>query len=148
MGRHGWIALAAALLVLGTASAALARPFGPPPADRLFPVGPRLQQALGLSEEQVRRLEAVWQTYRSRAARLRLDLARARLDLREAMLAERPDQARVDQIARRIGDLTAQLVSARAAFAAEVRAILTPEQQARLRALTHRRARPGWWWGR
>ncbi|MDQ7819331.1 MAG: periplasmic heavy metal sensor [Armatimonadota bacterium] len=144
VSKLAWTACGlAAVLVLGAASGVLARPWGPPPADRLALTAPRLQQALGLTEDQARRLETALRRYRDRTARLRLDLARARLDLREVMLAERPDTARADEIARRIGALTAELIRARVALQAELREILTPDQRARLGALLRQRARRG-----
>jgi Spy/CpxP family protein refolding chaperone len=141
-----WAVLLAATLLLGAASGALARPGSPPP-DRWALLLPRLRQALGLTDEQARRLEQVLADYRVRVARLRLDLARARLDLREVMLADRPDPARTDEIARRIGTLTGDLVRARVALQTDLRAILTPQQYARLQVLLHDRAgRPRRWW--
>ncbi len=130
-----------AVLVLGAASWALAQPWGPP-ADRLTLAWPRLRQALNLTDEQARRLDQVLQAHRARVARLRLDLARARLDLREVMQADRPDPARVEEIASRIGTLTGELVRARVALETELRAILTPEQYIKLRAFLRHRARP------
>jgi Spy/CpxP family protein refolding chaperone len=100
--------------------------------------GSRLRRALNLSEEQARRVEQILTAYRARTERQRIDLARARLDAREAMLETQPDRGKLDAIARRIGDLQGQLTRARFELTLELRSVLSPEQQARLRTLTGR----------
>ena len=100
--------------------------------------GSRLRRALNLSEEQARRVEQIMTAYRTRTERQRIDLARARLDAREAMLEAQPDRGRLDAIARRIGDLQGQLTRARFDVTLELRSVLSPEQQARLRMLMGR----------
>ncbi|MCL6552639.1 MAG: Spy/CpxP family protein refolding chaperone [Firmicutes bacterium] len=106
------------------------------------PPGPRadLRRRLNLTEEQARRVEQILTAYRTRTARLRIDLARARLDAREALLDATPDRARLEGIARRIGDLQGQLARARFEMLVELKGVLTPEQWMRLQTL-----RPGRW---
>jgi Spy/CpxP family protein refolding chaperone len=101
--------------------------------------GPDLRRRLNLSEDQARRVDQIVSAYRARAARLRIDLARARLDAREALLEATPDRNRLDAIARRIGDLQGQLARARFEMLAELKGVLTPEQWMRLQTL---------YWGR
>lgn len=108
-------------------------PAAPQPAPRPAP-GSRLRRWLELSDDQARRVEQILAGHRSRTERLRIDLARARLDAREAMLPAQPDRARLDTVARRIGELHGQLTRARFDLELELRTVLTPEQQARWRA--------------
>jgi len=108
-------------------------PAAPQPAPQPAP-GSRLRRWLGLSDEQARRVEQILAGHRTRTERLRIDLARARLDAREAMLPAQPDRARLDTVARRIGELHGQLTRAGFDLQLELRSVLTPEQQARWRA--------------
>ncbi|MDR7554343.1 MAG: Spy/CpxP family protein refolding chaperone [Armatimonadota bacterium] len=99
-----------------------------------------LRRRLNLTEEQAQRVEQILTAYRARTARLRIDLARARLDAREALLEATPDRARLEAIARRIGDLQGQLTRARFEMLVDLKGVLTPEQWMRLQTL-----RPGRW---
>ncbi len=101
---------------------------------------PDLRRQLNLTEEQARRITQVMAASQERTARLRIALGRARLDARELMLEATPDRGRLDAVARRIGELQGQLVRARFDVQLELRQVLTPEQQARLRLLMARRA--------
>lgn len=112
------------------------------PAPPAAPGAPNLQRRLGLTDEQARRVQQILSDHRERTARLRIDLARARLDAREVMLSPTPDRARIDAVARRIGELQGQLAAARMILEAELKQVLTPEQLARLRA-SMLRDRPG-----
>ncbi|MDR7417691.1 MAG: periplasmic heavy metal sensor [Armatimonadota bacterium] len=96
----------------------------------------RLRRQLNLSDDQARRVEQVLAAYRTRTARLRIDLARARLDGREAMLEPTPDRARLHAVARRLGELWGQLAQARFDLMVELRSVLTPEQWTRFQMLT------------
>lgn len=105
------------------------------PAPPAAPPGaPTLQRRLGLTDEQARQVQQLLRAHRDRTARLRLDLARARLDAREVMLSQTPDRARIEAVARRIGELQGQLVAARMTLQAELRQVLTPEQWDRWRS--------------
>lgn len=113
----------------------------PPPAPGPAPAAPDLRRRLNLTDEQARRVEQIMTTYRTQAERLRIDLARARLDARETLLAGTPDRARLETIARRIGDLQGQLARARFNMLAELKGVLSPEQWSRLRVLEGPRGR-------
>ncbi|MDQ7858787.1 MAG: Spy/CpxP family protein refolding chaperone [Armatimonadota bacterium] len=106
-----------------------------PPAAVPATPGDRLRRALGLSEEQARRVDQILTAHRARTAQLRIDLARAHLDAREALLAASPDRARLDAVARRVGELQGQLTAARYGMLVEVRAVLTPEQWTRFQGM-------------
>ncbi|MDR7481136.1 MAG: Spy/CpxP family protein refolding chaperone [Armatimonadota bacterium] len=141
-----------ALVAGGLTAAAAAGPWddeGPIGADDVAPflaqaapaapappgAGPALRRRLNLTDEQARRVEQIAIAFRSRTARLRIDLARARLDAREALLESTPDRARLEAIARRIGELHGQLARARFEMLVELKAVLTPEQWMRLQTL-------------
>jgi Spy/CpxP family protein refolding chaperone len=72
-------------------------------------------------------------TFRSRRERLRIDLSRSRLDAREAFLEATPDRARLETIARRMGDLQGQFMRARFDMLVELKSALTAEQWSRFR---------------
>jgi Spy/CpxP family protein refolding chaperone len=115
---------------------------GPAPAvPGAAPAVPDLRRRLNLTDEQARRVEQIMGNYRQQTERLRIDLARARLDAREVFLAATPDRARLETIARRIGDLQGQLTRARFNMLAELKAVLSPEQWNRLRVLEGPRGR-------
>jgi Spy/CpxP family protein refolding chaperone len=105
-----------------------------------------LRRRLNLTDEQARRVEQIMTAYRGRVERLRIDLARARLDAREALMQSAPDRTRLGTIARRIGDLQAQLAQARFDMLADLRGVLTPEQWSRLQMM--RWMAPGGRWRR
>lgn len=105
------------------------------------PAAPDLRRRLNLTDEQARRVEQIMGTYRTQTERLRIDLARARLDAREVLLAATPDRARLETIARRIGDLQGRLTRARFEMLVELKAVLSPEQWSRLRLLEGPRGR-------
>lgn len=153
-GSIVWMASVAvvALVAGGLAAVAAAGPWGddgPIGADDDAPflaqaaptapvppgAGSALRRRLNLTDEQARRVEQIVVGFRSRTARLRIDLARARLDAREALLESTPDRARLEAIARRIGDLQGQLARARFEMLVELKAVLTPEQWLRLQTL-------------
>jgi Spy/CpxP family protein refolding chaperone len=100
-----------------------------------------LRRRLNLTDEQARRVEQVMAGFRSRTEQLRINLARARLDAREALLQATPDRARLDTIARRIGELEGQLTQARFGMLLELKTILTPEQWSRVGLLDGPRGR-------
>jgi Spy/CpxP family protein refolding chaperone len=114
----------------------------PPPPPGPAPAGPpgpppdpmtRLRRALSLNDDQVRRIQQIFVTFRTRTEKIRIDLGRARLDAREAMLEAAPDRGRLEGIARRMGDLQGQLIRARFEMMLEIKPVLTPDQWARLR---------------
>lgn len=105
--------------------------------------GGGLRRWLNLTEEQARRVEQIMVAHRTRTERLRIDLGRARLDASEVMLQATPDRGRLDTIARRMGELQGQLIAARFTVALELKAVLTPEQWTRLRAVMARRGPMG-----
>lgn len=105
--------------------------------------GGGLRRWLNLTDEQARRVEQIMVAHRTRTERLRIDLGRARLDAREVMLQATPDRGRLDTIARRMGELQGQLIRARFDVTLELKAVLTPEQWTRLRAVMGRRGTMG-----
>jgi Spy/CpxP family protein refolding chaperone len=103
--------------------------------------GADLRRRLNLTDEQARRVEQIMAAHRSRTQQLRINLQRARLDAREAFLQATPDRARLDTIARRIGELQGQLEQARFGMLLELKTVLNPEQWSRLGALDGPRGR-------
>jgi Spy/CpxP family protein refolding chaperone len=127
--------------LIGEAAAVVAQ--APAPSA---PAGPRrgdgMQRVLNLTDEQARRVAQIMAAHRTRTERVRIDLSRARLDAREAMLEATPDRARLDAVARRIGELQGQLTRARFDLTLELRAVLNPEQMARFQRMLTQGGRP------
>lgn len=105
--------------------------------------GGGLRRWLNLTDEQTRRVEQILVAHRTRTERLRIDLGRARLDAREVMLQATPDRGRLETIARRMGELQGQLIRAGFDVTLELKAVLTPDQWTRLRAVMGRRGPAG-----
>lgn len=90
---------------------------------------------LGLTDEQIRRIQHLRGAFRERTSRLRIALQRARLDARELMLEAAPPRPRIEEVSRRIGDAYGALVRARLEYMAELRQNFTAEQWTRLQGM-------------
>jgi Spy/CpxP family protein refolding chaperone len=94
-----------------------------------------LAKQLELSDEQRQRIEAIRDRQQRMGIEQRAKMNIARLDLRTLLRAERLDrqalEAKVDDISR----IEAQLRKARLDMLLDMRNVLTPEQQKKLRAL-------------
>ncbi len=101
-------------------------------------IGKRLQhmrEALELSDAQVATARTMLLEARKQAIPLRAELRVARLELREIFSQESVDKAALESRVRRIGELRQQLFRHRVNTRLELRALLTPEQQAKARTL-------------
>jgi len=127
----------AALAALGWAAMAQAQgPGGPGPHDREFGrgfgPGPRFAEALGLSDDQKAQLEALRAKQREAMKPLLDTVRQAHEALRQTMEADSPDPATVGQAALALHAAEKKLRAAHEASFSDVKAILTPEQQAKL----------------
>ena len=97
------------------------------------PPGPPLErlEALKLSDLQKSKIAALRDAERRKAIRLEAEVRLAEMDLEDAIDAG----IEVDPLVERVADLRGQLLGARTAMRVAVRALLTPEQRARLRSL-------------
>jgi Spy/CpxP family protein refolding chaperone len=119
----------------------------PAPPGAGFPEGPLItimlhhRAELGLSPEQVGRLEALRGEFAREAIRRDAELRIAEMDLGAALAQEPVDLARVEAKVREIGQLWAELRLARLRTIEQGKAVLTGEQRARLLGLL--RGMPG-----
>ena len=109
----------------------------------------RLQEELGLTEEQRAKLRQQFLESRKAAVRTQADLTIKQMELHELMEGDNPDRAQIDRKLREIADLRYAMqkshVDGRLAF----QQVLTPEQRAKLRQFRERgfRGGPGGWGG-
>ena len=98
----------------------------------------RLQQELGLTEEQRTKLRQQALEGRKAAVRTRADLEIKRMELYELMAGDNPDRAQIDRKLREIADLRYALEKSRMEQLLNFRQALTPEQRTKLRQLRER----------
>ena len=103
--------------------------------------GNRFAKALDLSREQTEQVKAIFRKHRDETAPLRKEMVSERRELRNLTRADKTDEAAIREQARKIAATSADLAVRRARMAQEVRAVLTPEQAQKFRALQDTRDR-------
>jgi protein CpxP len=103
--------------------------------------GDRLAKALDLSKEQAEQVKAIFRKHRDEIAPLRKEMVSERRELRNLVQADKTDEAAIREQAKKIGATSGDLAVRRAKMAREVRAVLTPEQVQKFRALQEKRDR-------
>jgi Spy/CpxP family protein refolding chaperone len=116
--------------------------FGHRGGDRMLAMldNPRVRTTLGLSDEQANRLRQVMVDAQKAALKTRADLGVRRIELRELLRADQPDHDAVTKKVQEISQLRGQLMQQRIDSLLASKAILTPEQQQKIRAFMRRRA--------
>lgn len=115
---------------------------GPPPGDHLLRGGspgkwwndPGVVVRLGITPDQQKRTEALFQQNRLHLIDLTAALEKENAILDPLLQAERPDEPRILAQIDRIAQARAELEKANARFLLGIRAILTPEQWRKLAA--------------
>lgn len=102
---------------------------------------PRLQEELGLTDEQTEKLRMLRVEARKAAVRNRADLQVRRIELGEVLRADSPSKAQVDRKVQEITKLQGAAFAARINTMLSAKAILTPEQRAKARELRGNRGR-------
>jgi Spy/CpxP family protein refolding chaperone len=125
-------------------------PAGPPPDGRGQMSGPRggrsrpmgrwwknadVVQKLGLTDEQVQRIEKIFQDHRLRLIDVRANLERAEVTLQPMIESDNPDEAAVMKQIDKVAAQRAELEKANAQMLFAVRRVLGPEQWKKLQAL-------------
>jgi protein CpxP len=103
--------------------------------------GHRLAKALGLSKEQKEQVKAIFLKHRDGIAPLRKEMVSERRELRNLIQADKPDEAAIRDQVKKIAATGGNLAVDRAKMFQEVRAVLTPEQVEKFRALQEKRDR-------
>ncbi len=101
--------------------------------------GHRLAKALGLSGEQKEQIRAIFRKHRDEIAPLRKEMVSERRELRKLIQADKTDEAAIREQAKKIAATSGDFAVRRAKMAQEVRAVLTPEQIRKFRALQEKR---------
>jgi Spy/CpxP family protein refolding chaperone len=155
MKRWIWIGVVVALglLSLGAVSRAqgpdrepaMRGGFGHRGGDRMLAMldNPRVRTTLGLSDEQASRLRQVMVEAEKSALKTRADLGVRQIELRELLRADQPDRGAVTKKVQEISELRGQMMQQRIDSLLASKAILTPEQQQKIRAFMQRRGREG-----
>jgi Spy/CpxP family protein refolding chaperone len=103
--------------------------------------GDRLAKALDLSKEQTEQVKAIFRKHRDETVPLRKEMTSERRELRNLIQSDKPDEAAIREQVKKIAATGGDLAIRRAKMAQEVRAVLTPEQIVKFRALQEKRDR-------
>lgn len=101
--------------------------------------GQRLAKALGLSKEQREQVKAIFGKHRDEMAPLRKKMESERRELRNLTQSDKPDEAAIREQAKKIAVTSGDIAVLRAKVSQEVRAVLTPEQIKKFRAMQEKR---------
>lgn len=103
--------------------------------------GDRLAKALDLSKEQTEQVKAIFLKHRDEAAPLRKGMVSGRRELRNLIQSDKLDEPAIREQVKKIAVTDGDLAVRRAKMSQEVRAVLTPEQIQKFRALQEKRDR-------
>ena len=105
---------------------------------------PKVIQELGLSQDQIQKLEDLKYQHQRQMIDVRHDLALKRLDLKREMEKDNPDRAKINRLMDETSALQGQKQRLRTNHLLDAREILTPEQRAKVRErMAERRAQRG-----
>jgi Spy/CpxP family protein refolding chaperone len=102
---------------------------------------PALRERLGLTSEQVAKIEAQSSAFAKTRVRGRADLEVKRMELGELLHADKPDRAAIDRKLRELHDAEFALHKADVDHQLGMRDVLTPEQRTKLEELRAERMR-------
>ena len=122
-----------------------ARP--PDPPVRHAPHGPhleRLVEELGLDTQTLAQVDAIIDASRGKKRTLRRQLREARKQMHSLLKAEEPQEAELLKQADHIGSLRTELRKEQLKTMLRVRALLSPEQRAKLLERLNKGPRRGW----
>lgn len=124
-----------------------------PPLERALHPGPRgrwwdnptMAQKLGLTADQQKRMDDIFQQNRLKLIDLNAAVQKAEVTMEPLVSADQPDEAKIETQIDRVAQARADLEKANARFLLAIRQVLTPEQWNKLKAEEPRAAdlRPG-----
>jgi len=164
-GRKGIIASSIVALVLlslrnigwganqGMRGNSLHGPRNHPGGERLLTLleSDRIRVFLGLADPQVERLRQIVVETEKANVRTRAEIQVRRIELREALRADKPDRDAILKQVREISDLRGEMMKHNVEAILAAKAVLSPEQQRKLRSLLesrHEGRRAGGEWRR
>jgi Spy/CpxP family protein refolding chaperone len=128
--------LSIGLIVVFMSLVAVEAMAGPPPAAiRQF------AREIGLSDDQIRKLEDLHFTAEKEKVDIRADLDKARLELRHLMSQDKPNEAAVFGMVEKIGAIRVKLEKNRVGLMLKVKALMTPAQWEKLESFIGERFR-------
>jgi len=93
----------------------------------------KMIKRLGLSDEQATKVRSIRESFQPKIEALRDKMKESRKQLREEMHAEKIDQSKVKELARKIGDLKANKIILRAEMRSNIHNVLTNTQREELK---------------
>ena len=111
-----------------------------PPLERALHAGPRgrwwnnpeMAQKLGLTADQQKRMDDIFQQNRLRLIDLNAGVQKAEVTMEPLVSADQPDEAKIEAQIDRVAQARAELEKANARFLLAIRQVLTPEQWKKL----------------
>jgi periplasmic protein CpxP/Spy len=113
-----------------------------PPLERALHPGPRgrwwnnpeMAQKLGLTADQQKRMDDIFQQNRLKLIDLNAAVQKAEVTMEPLVSADQPDEARIEAQIDQVAQARAELEKANARFLLAIRRVLTPEQWKKLQA--------------
>ena len=99
-----------------------------------------MMHEVDLSKEQRERIAELREKHERAAIRMRADLQTARLDLQRLTHAEKADRMAINRQVDRMAQMRAEMEKARIGLMLDLRGVLSPEQQERMREPGGRRS--------
>jgi Spy/CpxP family protein refolding chaperone len=103
----------------------------------------RMRTELGITEQQAERLRQIAVDAEKFSVKTRADIAVRSMELRELLRADKPEREAVMKKVQEISDLRGQVMKQRIDSLLATKAVLTPEQQKKMRAFREHQRRPG-----
>ncbi len=104
---------------------------------------PEMREKLGLTAEQVTKLNQQTSEFRKTSIRSRADLEVKRVEMADLMRTENPDRAAIDRKLDEIGAARVAQEKAQVHYRMAMRDVLTPEQRTKLRQMREERQKHG-----
>jgi Spy/CpxP family protein refolding chaperone len=104
---------------------------------------PRVKEALGLSADQVGKLHALALNSEKASVQNRAQMETAQIELRELMRGENPDQSAIDRKIDELSALRGKMQKQHVDTMLAAKAVLTPEQRAKIKTFMENRGAGG-----
>ena len=108
---------------------------GRPPMERAMPRwwnNPQLVEKLGVSQDQIKKMDDIFQQHRLKLIDLNASLQKAEATMEPLMAADQPDEAKIVAQIDRVAQARAELEKANARMLLGIRQVLTPDQWKKL----------------
>lgn len=106
-------------------------------------IPPGVVEKLGLSKEQKQRLEKLQMEMEKENIKVQAELRIKRLELKSLLDEENPNRKEIDKKVQEIGGLHTQLLKNKVYSILELKKVLTPEQEEKLKTMRRQFQKPG-----